>query len=316
MSEPGLCVVICTHDRVELLGKTLDSLNAAVRPTGWRAEILVIANACGDATHAFLDDYARAPEGRLPLRWHAEPRPGKSHALNLAISLIESDLVAFVDDDHRVDAAYLKEVCQAADTYPEADLFCGRILPDWNGTEPAWVHDRGPYRIYPLPVPRFDLGDVPQALNRDIAIPGGGNLFLRGSWLKRVGPFSVEFGPVGHNLGGAEDIEWVLRALDLGAQLRYAPAVMQHHYVDNERLQLRYLLAKAFERSASTVRVHHGDGGGIPLYMYRKLFGYFFSALTAWSNARRRFFLVRLAASLGEVKGYRQARLDRLKRAT
>jgi len=316
MSEPSLCVVICTHDRVELLGKTLVSLNAAERPAGWRVEILVIANACGDATHAFLDDYARAPEGRLPLRWHAEPRPGKSHALNLAMSLIESDLVAFVDDDHRVDAAYLKEVCQAADTYPEADLFCGRILPDWNGTEPAWVHDRGPYRIYPLPVPRFDLGDVPQALDRDIAIPGGGNLFLRGSWLKRVGPFSVELGPVGHNLGGAEDIEWVLRALDLGARLRYVPEVVQHHYVDNERLQLRYLLAKAFERSASTVRVHHGESGGIPLYMYRKLFGYGFSALTAWSHDRRRFFLVRLAASLGEIKGYRQAHRDRLKRAT
>jgi len=312
MSEPGLCVVICTHDRVELLGKTLDSLNAAVRPAGWRVEILVIANACGDATHAFLDDYARAPEGRLPLRWHAEPRPGKSHALNLAMSLIESDLVAFVDDDHRVDAAYLKEVCQAADTYPEADLFCGRILPDWNGSEPAWVHDRGRYRIYPLPVPRFDLGDTPRTLTSDIAIPGGGNLFMRAPWLRRVGPFAVEFGPVGHNLGGAEDIEWVLRAFALGAKLRYAPAVIQHHYVDTERLKLRYLLEKAFERTASTVRVHHGDAAGIPLYMYRKLFGYGFSALTAWSQARRRFFLMRLAASLGEIKGYRQAKKDRM----
>jgi len=313
MSERGLTVLICTHDRVELLGKTLASLNAAERPAGWRVEILVIANACSDATHAFLDDYRRAPGGRLPLRWVAEPTPGKSHALNLAISLIESDLVAFVDDDHRVDSTYLKSACQAADSYPEADLFCGRILPDWDGNEPTWVHDRGPYRIYPLPVPRFDLGDEAREINADIAIPGGGNLFLRGPWLKRVGPFSVELGPVGHNLGGAEDIEWVLRALDLGARLQYVPEVLQHHYVDNERLQLRYLLAKAFERSASTVRVHHGDGGGIPLYMYRKLFGYFYSALTAWSTARRRFFLVRLAASLGEVKGHRQARRDRTK---
>ncbi|MDP2832091.1 MAG: glycosyltransferase [Pseudomonadota bacterium] len=311
-----LTVLICTHDRVALLGKTLASLNVAERPAGWRVEILVIANACSDTTHAFLDESLRAPNGRLPLRWHAEPAPGKSHALNLAIALIESDLVAFVDDDHRVDTAYLKAVCQAADTYPEADLFCGRILPDWDGTEPAWVHDSGPYRIYPLPVPRFDLGEAPQALNRDIAVPGGGNLFLRGSWLKRVGPFSVELGPVGHNLGGAEDIEWVLRALDLGARLRYVPEVVQHHYVDNERLQLRYLLAKAFERSASTVRVNSAHDGGIPLYMYRKLFGYFFSALTAWSNARRRFFQVRLAASLGEIKGYRQAHRDRLKRKT
>lgn len=308
-----LTILICTHNRVGLLGRTLVSLAAAAKPQGCAVEVLVIANACTDGTHTLLDSYPGGRDGRLPLRWQAVPTPGKSHALNHAMSLIESDLVAFVDDDHRVDAGFLQGICDAIRDYPEADLFCGRILPDWDGSEPAWVHDNGRYRIYPLPVPRFDLGDEPQALNRDIAIPGGGNLFLRGPWLKRVGPFAVEFGPVGHNLGGAEDIEWVLRALALGAKLHYVPGVIQHHYVDNERLRLRYLLAKAYERTASTVRVHHGTADGIPLYIYRKLFGYFFSALTAWSNSRRRFFLVRLAASLGEVKGYRQAHRDRCK---
>jgi cellulose synthase/poly-beta-1,6-N-acetylglucosamine synthase-like glycosyltransferase len=316
MNERSLTVLICTHDRVGLLGRTLASLNAAARPSGWQVDILVIANACKDTTPVFLDDYQRGADGRLPLRWQAETTPGKSHALNHAIPLLESDLVAFVDDDHRVDASYLRAVCRAAEDHPEVDLFCGRIRPDWDGSEPAWVHDSGPYRIYPLPVPRFDLGGEAREINADIAIPGGGNLFLRGSWLKRVGPFAVELGPVGHNLGGAEDIDWVLRALDLGARLRYVPEVLQHHYVDNERLKFGYLLAKAFERSASTVRVHNDDSGAIPLYMYRKLFGYFLSALSAWSNARRRFFLVRLAASLGEIKGYRQVRSDRMKNRT
>jgi len=176
------------------------------------------------------------------------------------------------------------------------------------------VHDRGPYRIYPLPVPRFDLGEVSMAINQDIAIPGGGNLFLRREWLSRVGPFAVELGPVGHNLAGAEDIDWMLRAYALGAKVQYVPEVIQHHYVDAERLKLRYLLVKALERTASTVRVRNDYDGRIPLYMYRKVFGYFLSALTAWSQARRRFFLVRLAASLGEIKGYRQAHSDRTKK--
>lgn len=306
-----LTILICTHDRVELLGKTLASLHAAERPAGCEVDVLVIANACADATHAFLDAYPDGSPGAPPLHWLAEPTPGKSHALNRAIPLLESDLVAFVDDDHRVDAGYLTAICRAAAEHPEADLFCGRILPDWDGSEPAWVHERGPYRIYPLPVPRFDLGDEARALTKEIAIPGGGNLFLRREWLRRTGPFAVELGPVGHDLGGAEDIDWVLRALGLGAKLRYAPAVVQYHYVDTERLKLRYLVAKAYERTASTVRVHHADGGGVPLYIYRKLFGYLLYAVTAWSQARRRFFLVRLAASLGEIKGYRQARRDR-----
>ena len=50
-----LTVLICTHDRAELLAKTLASLNAAARPPGWAVDILVAANACGDGTHAMLD---------------------------------------------------------------------------------------------------------------------------------------------------------------------------------------------------------------------------------------------------------------------
>jgi len=301
-----LTVLICTHDRVDLLGKTLASLNAAERPLGWRVEILVIANACTDATQGFLDEYQRAADGRLPLRWRAEPTPGKSHALNLAMPLVTAAMVAFVDDDHRVDPTYLVEMCRAAEAYPDVDLFCGRILPDWDGSEPAWVHDRGPYRIYPLPVPRFDLGEAPRALNLDTAIPGGGNLFLRQPWLAKVGGFATDFGPVGHNLGGAEDLEWVMRALRLGARLHYVPSVVQHHYVDAARLTLPYLMQKAFVRSASTVRLDSKPASGVPRFMYRKLFGYLFSALTAIGTDRRRFYLVRLAAALGEARGYQQ----------
>jgi glycosyltransferase involved in cell wall biosynthesis len=308
MTPRTLCVLICTHNRVDLLGKTLASLNAAERPSGWQIEILVIANACSDATHEFLNNYQHANDGRFPLRWHAEPKPGKSNALNFAMPLVAGEVVAFVDDDHRVDPTYLAEICRAAEAYPEADLFCGRILPDWDGTEPDWVHDDGPYRVYPLPVPRFDLGPEPRELTMDIAVPGGGNLFLRQPWLNKVGPFATDFGPVGHNLGGAEDLEWVIRALRLGARLQYVTSVVQHHYVDGARLTLPYLMQKAFVRSASTVRLDKTQSGGVPRYMYRKLLGYFFSALTALGTARRRFYLVRLAAALGEARGYQQNR--------
>jgi glycosyltransferase involved in cell wall biosynthesis len=304
---PSISVVICTHNRVDLLGKTLESLNRAERPRHWQVDILVIANACTDATHHQLDAYVQAADGRLPLCWLAEPTPGKSNALNKALPLIEADIAAFVDDDHRVAPDYLLEIARAAEVHPDADLFCGRILPDWDGSEPAWVHDTGPYRIYPLPVPRFDLGPDSCELTADIAIPGGGNLFLRRPWLARVGRFATDFGPIGHNLGGAEDLEWVIRALRMGAKLRYVPAVLQYHYVDGARLTLPYLIQKAYVRSASSVRLDN-DIGGVPRYMYRKLLSYLFAVLTAVGTARRRFFLVRLAAALGEASGYRQNR--------
>ena len=306
-----LTILICTHNRAALLANTLRSLNAAARPPDWTVDILVAANACSDTTHAFLADYQRTADGLgwLPMTWFAERTPGKSHALNSALPQVPSDLVAFVDDDHRVDPGYLIAVCLAAEEFPEADLFCGRILPDWDGSEPAWVHDSGPYRIYPLPVPRFDQGDVSRELTPDQAVPGGGNLFLRTPWLARIGRFDTDMGPTGHDLGGSEDLDWVLRALGLGARLRYVPGAVQHHFVDANRLTLGYLMKKAYKRTASTVRLDaQKSKPGVPKYVYRKIAEYGFRAFLSVGQLRRRFYLVRTAAAMGEFAGHLQQR--------
>lgn len=314
-----LTVLIATHNRAELLARTLRYINEARRPAGWQIDILVAANACSDNTHGLLEQYAcDAPEGgtaqgRLRLRWIAELRAGKSYALNAAMPLIATDRTALVDDDHRVDTAYFEGICAAADAFPEADILCGRILPDWDGSEPGWVHDQGPYRIYPLPVPRYDLGDQPVRSPQRTATPGGGNLVLRTSLFKTVGDFSVEYGPVGRSLAGAEDQQWVLRAIAAGAVVQYVPGIVQYHYVDRTRLRTAYLVEKAYERSASVVRLAGASqrGGILPGYLVRKVAQYGLAAVFASDGQKRRFYMVRLAASLGEIKGSVQAAKDR-----
>ena len=301
-----LTILICTHNRRELLLRALRHLNEARRPEGWKVQVLVMANACEDDTLQALAQFASDNPDGLPLRFEEAPVPGKSNALNLAVPLLDSEITAFVDDDHRVAPDYLVEVCHAADSYPGAALFCGRILPDWDGSEPRWIHDQGPYRIYPLPVPRFDQGDEPRELTPEIAIPGGGNLFLRTPWLRRVGAFSTELGPVGHDLGGSEDLDWILRAQRMGARLQYVPSVIQYHYVNTARFTVPYMMKKAYRRSASIIGLE-GDkeAPGVPRYLYRKLGQYLFKAATALRADKRRFYLVRTAAALGEIKGHR-----------
>jgi GT2 family glycosyltransferase len=330
-----ITILICTHNRADLLRRTLDFLNRADRPEDCDVEVLVIANACTDGTHKFLESYVRdtssatplapaplpriksgaGPEGRgdLPLRWETEPAPGKSHALNRAIPLLEHGWVAFVDDDHRVREDYLVSICDAIKRYPEASLFCGRILPDWDGSEPSWVHDNGPYRIYPLPVPRYDLGDEPMRIPCGKSTPGGGNLVVRTDLFAKAGRFSTDYGPVGHDLAGAEDQEWVKRALEAGAQLQYLPGMVQYHYVDPARLRLGYLIRKAYQRSASVIRLSKEtlNLGFIPTYMLRKVARYWLAVALSTNHEQRRFHLVRLAASLGEIKGHLRARKDR-----
>ena len=305
-----LTVLICTHDRADLLARVLASLQSAAQPRDWQVNILVVANACTDTTHALLEKEHQAglqDSSRLPLDWLAEGRPGKSYALNTAIPHVkDSDVVTFVDDDHRVDSAYLMEICRAAEAYPDATMFCGRILPDWDGSEPAWVHDEGPYKIRPLPIPRSDGGPEPRQLTLDDPTPGGGNLFLRGAVFDRVGHFPTDLGPRGHDLGGGEDSVFVQSALEKGEQLMYAPGVVQYHYVDPERLRFGYVLRKAFHRSRSLV-AHQASRTAVPLYMWRKLGVYLWDSVVSLSHARRRFYLVRTAAMLGEISGVRRA---------
>lgn len=309
----SITVLICTHNRVELLGKTIASLNAAKQPDDTEIRLFVVANACSDSTHDYLANYAASEDG-LALDWIAEPTPGKSHALNRSLPLLTDPLVAFVDDDHRVDEGYLVGVADAARTWPEADLICGRILPDWDGTEPEWVHDGGAYRIYPLPVPRYDQGVAPMRIDLDGNIPGGGNLVARLEVTRTTGPFLTELGPTGHDLGGAEDVEWVRRAMRQGAVLRYAPRIVQHHYVDGERLTLSYLIRKGYQRSKSVMRFRRTEGG-VPLYMWRKVGTYAARAAVSLRAQSRRFYLVRLASSLGEMSGMREAETQRRLRA-
>lgn len=312
-----LTILICTHNRAELLDRVLGSLNGANRPKEWRVKIFVAANACTDGTHQLLESYRQHQDRRdlLPVEWFAEPTPGKSHALNSAIPKLTGEVVAFVDDDHRVDTDFLVNICRASDRYPEASLFCGRILPDWDGTEPGWVHDEGPYRIYPLPVPRYDQGPEPKRIALEVGpLPGGGNLFLRTDVFNRVGMFSTDLGPKGHDLGGGEDSAFVLNALTYGEMLQYVPDVIQHHYVDLERLRFGYLLRKAYQRSRSVSRVHH-EGGGVPLYMWRKLAEYSLAGALPLSWPRTRFFLMRIASTLGEMRGLRESQRESAVRA-
>ncbi len=104
------------------------------------------------------------------------------------------------------------------------------------------------------------------------------------------------------------------RALAMGARLRYEPGVLQHHYVDNERLRLGYLIRKAFERSSSSIRLRHSVEK-VPLFVYRKALGYLAKGVCSLHWPRTRFFLVRFAAALGEIKGFRQVAREQASRA-
>ena len=305
-----LTIVICTHNRSALLLKTLESINNATIPPQADIAILVVANACQDDTTKKLKEYQKRQIDNelLPVKFVEEPKAGKSCALNKALSLIKYGWICFIDDDHRVDENYFNSVIYAIVNYPDTNIFCGKIIPDWTGGEPAWVHEKGQYQITPFPVPYFDLGDNTLTLSGQNSIPGGGNLIVEKKVFERIGNFSEALGPKGHNLMGSEDSDFILRALDASEKLDYLPAIIQYHYVDLSHLKLSYLMLKSFQRNRSITLTRYPYRIRVPKYLWPKLGQYIAGVLLSFNTNQIRSYLTKAAGILGQIVGSIQSR--------
>ena len=269
MLSIDISVIICTHNRAFLLPDVLRSLEKTETPENIEIELVMVDNASSDNTFKLITEHEKKSKFKVtPLK---EPKKGKTFALNTAIKIARGDLLAFVDDDHIVSRGYFKAICAAVENHPDFNLFCGRITPDWDGTEPLWIHDDTKYPIRPFPIPNFNMGDrvLEVQLDRGMFVPGAGNLVIKKSVFKNIGLFSEELGPKGHNLEGGEDLEFIRRALKHGERLIYIPEILQYHQVDKNKLALKYLIKKAYYRSMAAYQMNDKKSSGpIPRYFF------------------------------------------------
>ncbi|MEW5965701.1 MAG: sulfatase-like hydrolase/transferase [Pseudomonadota bacterium] len=298
-----LAVVICTYNRSASLIETLTSLYACGYAGKECVDIVVVANNCSDDTLDRLADFrASHPRDNLRLTWIEEPKAGKSHALNAAIAQTTHDVLCFIDDDQTVEAGFIGNLLDGMDAHPDEAIYCGRIWPAWDGSEPSWVHAQGDYAIPIRPFPEFDLGSESIVIAPQGRYPSGGNIVVRRRVFDAAGLFSVDLGPTGHNLAGGEDHDFLVRAVHKGFAIRYLPRVRQLHAIDAERMSTTYTLRKSFLRTRANFLVRQ-DGARPRLYMFRKILEHLGSAVFTLQPNRRFFYLVRFAASLGELTG-------------
>lgn len=311
MSFIDISVIMCTHNRAFLLPDVLNSLEKTEPPENTEIELVIVDNACSDNTFQTIEEYAQNSKFKtIPLK---EPKKGKTFALNTAINIAKGNLLAFVDDDHLISPGYFKAIHSALENYPDFNLFCGRIMPNWDGTEPAWVHDDINYPIRPFPIPNFNMGDhvLEVQLDKGMFIPGAGNLVIKESVFEDIGLFSEGFGPKGHNLRGGEDLEFVRRALKQGERLIYIPEILQYHQVDKKKLTLNYVIKKAYYRSMAAYQLNKKiSSAPIPWYFYRLAATHLLKSIFCLHQAARRYYLVKLATVIGEIQGHRKGSLE------
>lgn len=217
--------VLRTHNRSTMLEAAVASFFAADH-SGLAARLLVVDNASTDGTAEVMGALvSRHGERLVPLY---EARPGGQHALNCGIASATADVIAFFDDDERIDAGWLQTIAREfAD--PPTDYIGGPVRPLGEPALPDWlpagfggvlgIIDSGPERR------RFEP-DFSAMLTQ-------GNCALRRAVFDAVGPYPDA-------LPTAED-RWLNQWLQVqGKQGFYCPDLVVEHVMQPERITQRY----------------------------------------------------------------------------
>ncbi len=199
-----LTVVVCTLGEAAV-GETVESIAASARAAGRSVQIIVIWQA--------HEPPARLPDAEVIL----SASLGLSQARNLGFGAARADLVAFVDDDERVDERWVAAALGAFAADASLEGAFGPVLASEDGAAPYFTSGEEPRTFEGRYRPPWVVGT-------------GGNMVLRRETLVRAGGFDTRYG-AGAPVGAAEETDLLLRLLAEGGRLLYTPELTVYHPV-------------------------------------------------------------------------------------
>jgi glycosyltransferase involved in cell wall biosynthesis len=227
-------VLICTYNRAELLGETLDSLARCRTGLAWN--VVIVDNNSTDRTPAVVT--SRIANFPVQLVYLFEPRQGKSNALNTGLEATDAEIVIFTDDDVRVSEGWVEASCRPMLDDRSIDYTGGPVLPIWETTRPSWLDEARADLWGTLAI--LDYGSQPFVFEDRRRVPLGANMAVRRRLIERIGGFDPKLGRIGNSLLGQEQAEFFCRSRAIGARGVYVPAMSLHHHVPARRLTREY----------------------------------------------------------------------------
>ncbi|EFO81432.1 glycosyl transferase, group 2 family protein [Oscillochloris trichoides DG-6] len=215
---PAISVVVCTRDRPAALAHCLAALKALDYPN---YEVVVVDNASREASTAEVVAHAG-------LRYVREDRPGLDWARNCGAAAAQHDIIAYTDDDVRVDSGWLRGLARAfAD--PQVDAVTGLVLPAELDTDAQALFETYGGMSKGMRPRRFQH----ETLRSDQligvhALGVGANMAYRRHVLAHVGGFDTAL-DVGTPSGGGGDLDMFHRVLVAGFTFHYEPTAMVWH---------------------------------------------------------------------------------------
>jgi len=226
---PAITVVICTHNRYDVLAKAITSAaEQDISPERYR--ILVIDNSPdAERAKAFSSRFRGTPH----FSYLHETTPGLSNARNLAARECGTEFIAFLDDDAVASRSWLGSILQAFESFgDQAMIVGGRVLPIWGAPRPPWLHDN---MLGSLSVVDWG-GDLRRASEGEWFC--GANISFRTKAILDCGGFATNLGRKGSGaaLLSNEEIQLVARVRARGGLMIYAPLALVDHLIDAGRL--------------------------------------------------------------------------------
>ena len=225
-SAMTISVCIATYQRPERLSALLEDL---ARQDRLPDEIIIVDNDAAASAQAVVEQF-KSVAGCLPITYEVQSQRGIALTRNRTVALASCEWLAFIDDDERAPASWLRQLAEFA-VQRGADGVLGPVVPIVPPHAPKWIREGNFYNF-----PRMPSGTkVP--LNR----MRFGNVLLRGGPVRsEPGPFDAAYG-----LMTGEDADLLIRLVQKGATILWCDNAAVMEPVEQGRLSLRWLLQRA-----------------------------------------------------------------------
>ena len=267
----SVSVIIATYNRAALLDECLAHLQAQRFAPG--DEVIVVDNGSTDATAAVVARHQTT--WTTPLRLLHETRPGKSHAIALALAAAAGDLLVFTDDDVNVGATWLAAVRAAMSEDPSIAVAGGPVAARWEPAVPRLFRRAiAQHARLGAPIALLDYGDQRVELGERTLL--GANLAVRRHVFAAVGGFPTHLGKLRGTLLSGEDHELCRQIQASGHRAVYLPDAVVYHWVPAQRARVGYFLNWFFWSGITHAIMDESRAperrtvAGVPLYLVRR----------------------------------------------
>ncbi len=230
----GISVVICCHNSLKRIGKTLEALSKQQCGVSW--EIIIIDNASDDDKADFAIDISNSYQTKAAIRSVYEPVLGLGYARKTGIKEASFSIILFCDDDNWLREDYIQGMFDILEGDESLAACGGSGIPLFETKEPYWFYEYAE---------AFALGSQEiNAENGELLNLYGAGLAVKKNIVETL--YKSEFKSVlkdrvGKTLTSAGDTELTYALVLMGYKLKCSNELRFFHFLSKERLEFSYL---------------------------------------------------------------------------